>query len=67
MTNPRGPGRPPVPQSEAQTRRNINLDDARAEFAARIGDGNLSRGLRRLIDDAMREESRAADALLDRG
>jgi hypothetical protein len=52
----RGPGRPPIPLGEEQKRRNINLDDARAEFAARIGDGNLSRGLRRLIDDAMRTE-----------
>lgn len=58
----RGPGRPPLPPDEEQKRRNINLDDDRAAFAARIGDGNLSRGLRRLIDDARQAEEVAAAA-----
>jgi len=60
----RGPGRPFVPAAEEQKRRNITLDDDRADWVARTqGNGNLSLGLRRLIDDARRQEEAAAAAV----
>lgn len=44
--------RPGRPTTIGASRRNITLDDDRAEFAARLGDGNLSEGIRRAIDIA---------------
>lgn len=53
-----------MPAAEEQKRRNITLDDDRADWVARTqGDGNLSLGLRRLIDDARRIEEAAAARL----
>lgn len=60
----RGPGRPFTPAAEEQRRRNITLDDARADWVARTqGNGNLSAGIRALIDDAKRIEEAAAARL----
>ena len=57
-----GPGRPMM-EVEPQKRRNISLSDAHAEKAERIGDGNISEGIRRAIDsysglEARHDESR---------
>lgn len=45
-----GRGRPPEDESGPQRRRQINLSDALADRARDIGDGNVSRGIRRALE-----------------
>lgn len=47
-------GRPPT--MEGGKRRNIYLDDATAEAAKALGGGNVSEGLRRAVEIALRSE-----------
>lgn len=46
----RGQGRKPADGATGLHRRNISLDDARAEILRTIGDGDLSLGIRRAAD-----------------
>lgn len=46
--NPKG-GRPPLPKAERKIPRSIYLTPAQWEVLRRIGDGNLSEGVRRLL------------------
>lgn len=50
----RGPGRP---VTIGASRRNISLDDERAAFAAELGGGNVSEGIRRALDIAREVEA----------
>ncbi|MCP5428558.1 MAG: hypothetical protein H6966_09870 [Chromatiaceae bacterium] len=45
-----GAGRPRL-ERELQRRRNINLSDRLAEKARKIGNGNISEGIRKVLDE----------------
>lgn len=49
--NPKG-GRPPLPKAERKIPRSIYLTPAKWEKIRRIGDGNLSAGVDRLVTAA---------------
>ena len=51
----KGPGRPRF-EAERQRKRNIALSDRLAEKARRLGDGNVSEGIRRAIEAATVKE-----------
>lgn len=45
----KGAGRPRL-ERQKQTRRNITLSDRRTEKAKKIGNGNVSEGIRKALD-----------------
>lgn len=51
----RGQGRKPADGATDLKRRNISIDDARAELLRRLGDGDLSLGIRRAADMIARD------------
>lgn len=51
----RGQGRKPADGATDLKRRNISIDDARAELLRRLGDGDLSLGIRRAADAVAKE------------